>query len=229
MGNTLIESKAADVLDRLFIDAEKEMTQHTNTPQNAVPPKPTPPAEITPLERFSVHKEAYLAIDRPFGNLLYSLIRANGAKTVVEFGTSFGISTIFLAAALRDNGAGKVITTEFIPEKAETARKNIADAGLGELVEFRVGDAVETLKEPLPGPVDFLFLDGEKTMYIDVLKRLEPQMSAGCLIASDNTDLEGTHSCIEYMRAAGSGYISTPVLIPGGPKHDSGHELSVRL
>jgi len=66
------------------------------------------------------------------GALLYMLARGNGARGIVEFGTSFGLSTIHLAAALRDNGGGKLIGTEFEPNKLVNARANLEAAGLAE-------------------------------------------------------------------------------------------------
>ena len=88
---------------------------------------------------------AYMAVAPEFGSLLYTLARTSRAKTIVEFGLSFGVSTIFLASALRENGEGRVITTEFEPEKVVRAKRNLASAGLEEWVEIRVGDALETL------------------------------------------------------------------------------------
>ncbi|GHC06085.1 O-methyltransferase [Cerasicoccus arenae] len=226
MTNTLLDSPAAHVLDKLFADAEQQMAKFRDAAQNQ--PKPEP-VDQTPFERFSARKDLYMPIDRPFGNLMYSLIRATQARTVVEFGTSFGISTIYLAAAVRDNGAGKVITSEFIPEKAETAKKNLTDADLVDLIDFRVGDALMTLNEPLPGQVDFVFLDGEKSMYLDILKVLEPHMKSGCLISSDNTDHDGVENFLAYLHDPANGYVSTPLLTLGGSKHHSGHEVSLRL
>jgi tRNA A58 N-methylase Trm61 len=78
-----------------------------------------------------------LAINPEFGKMLYMLGVARRAATIVEFGTSFGVSTIYLAAALRDNGGGKLITTEFEAGKVAQAKKNLAEAGLADLVEFR--------------------------------------------------------------------------------------------
>ncbi|WP_309387405.1 O-methyltransferase [Cerasicoccus frondis] len=223
---TLTTSPASEVLEALFADAA---AQHAEFHATATP-RPNPWQEgLTPFERFSRAKDRYMPIDQPFGNLLYSLIRATGAKTVVEFGTSFGISTIYLASAVRDNGAGQVITTEFIPEKAATAKDNLTRAGLADLIDFRVGDAMETLLEPLPGQVDLLFLDGDKSMYLGVVKLLEPFMKTGCLIVSDNTDHDGAASYLEHVRHADNGYISTPLLTPGDHKGHSGHEVSVRL
>ncbi|SEF63762.1 O-methyltransferase [Marinobacterium lutimaris] len=217
------DSQAAKVLNELYAEAEKQRSGAGNRLTAEAG------AVLTPLERFTALKHRYMPIDRPFGNLMYSLLRASQAKTIVEFGTSFGISTIFLAAAARDNGFGKVITTEFIAEKAERARENLTRAGLVDWVEFRVGDALQTLSDPLPGPVDFLFLDGEKSLYLDMVRRVEPQMATGCLIASDNTDHQGAEPYLQYMRDPQQGYVSTPILTQGGPKAHSGHEISFRL
>lgn len=221
MTYTLTNSSAAKVLETLFADAKQQRFKLRS--------RPKPSETSTPFERFSAAKDFYMPVDRPFGNLMYSLIRASRPLTLVEFGTSFGISTIFLAAAVRDNGEGKVITTEFIDEKAETAKQNLTDAELVDLVDFRVGDAIATLKEPLPGPVDFLFLDGEKSMYLDIVKLLEPQMKPGCLIVSDNTNHKGAETYLHYIREASNGYISSPLATSDSPKHHSGQEISVRL
>jgi predicted O-methyltransferase YrrM len=222
---TLTESPAATILERLLAAADIQHLEHQHSPK----PSQEAASLDTPFERFSAAKALYMPIDRPFGNLMYALIRASRPSTIVEFGTSFGISTIFLAAAVRDNGIGKVITTEFIAEKVATARLNLTEAGLVDLIEFRAGDAIQTLQEPLPGPVDFLFLDGEKSMYLDIVKLLEPHMKPGCLVLSDNTDHEGAETYVDYMREGSNGYISASLLTAGGPKQHSGHEVSVRL
>ncbi len=214
---TLTTPPVATILAKHFTDAEQQRAKAHEAPG----PAEGEPRLQTPFERFTAAKDRHMAIDRPFGQLIYALIRASQPAVVVEFGTSFGISTIFLAAAVRDNGVGKVVTTEFIAEKIVTARQNLTDAGLADLIEFRGGDAMQTLAEPLPGPVDFLFLDGEKSMYLHILTLLEPRMKPGCLVVSDNTDHAGTEPYLEYIRAAGSHYISSALLTTGGPKHES--------
>lgn len=225
MSCSLHNPRVTQVLDALYADAEHRESCRNNDTQTAN----APAKNSSPYERFYALKDHYLPIDMPFGNLLYALIRTSRPHTVIEFGTSFGISTIFLAAAVHDNGVGRVITTEFIEEKADVAKCNLTDAGLAECVEFRVGDALDTLKDPLPAPCDFLFLDGEKSLYRDVVILLEPQMKSGCLIVSDNTDHEGAQTYLEHVRDAHNGYVSTPLLTLGGTKHETGHELSVRV
>src|SRR5471030_23141 len=86
------------------------------------------------------------------GDLIYLLCRAIRATRAVEFATSVGFSTLYFAAAMRDNGGGTVIGSELVPSKVATARQNIAEAGLSRYVDIREGDGRQTLKD-LGGPV----------------------------------------------------------------------------
>ncbi|MBJ7544139.1 class I SAM-dependent methyltransferase, partial [Rhodomicrobium udaipurense] len=93
------------------------------------------------------HADHFLAISPAYGRFLYAIARARRATRIVEFGTSMGVSTIYLAAALRDNGGGKLIGTELEPTKVTRARAHLEAAGLADLVEIREGDALDTLKD----------------------------------------------------------------------------------
>jgi predicted O-methyltransferase YrrM len=160
-----------------------------------------------------------LAVSRETGALLYMLARSCGARAIVEFGTSFGISTLHLAAALRDNGGGRLITSEFEPSKAARARENLTAGGLADLVELREGDALQTLAAGLPEVIDLVLLDGAKALYPEVLALVESRLRPGALIVADNAD----HSP-EYLKTVctpGQGYMSVPF---GGDV-----ELSMRL
>jgi predicted O-methyltransferase YrrM len=153
-------------------------------------------------------KDFHLAVSPHTGRLLYMLARASKACSIVEFGTSFGISTLHLAAALRDNGGGRLISTEFETSKIEKARSNIEAAGLLDLVEIRAGDALQTLATGLPDHIDLVLLDGAKSLYPQVLALLEPQLRQGALIVADNADW-----CPEYLarvQAVGGAYLSVP-------------------
>src|SRR5206468_4365723 len=99
-----------------------------------------------------------VALDRNKALFCYQLCRALGAGRIVEAGTSYGVSTLYLAAAVRDNGAGTVIATENEPAKAAAARANFAKAGLADRIELREGDLRETLAD-LSGPIDFVLID----------------------------------------------------------------------
>lgn len=149
-----------------------------------------------------------LPVSREVGGLLYMLARATSACAIVEFGTSFGLSTIHLAAALRDNGGGRLITSEFEPGKLAIARANLAEARLADLVEFREGDALETLAVDLPETIDLVLLDGAKALYSDILDRVESRLRPGAILIADNADY-----CPEYLDRVGdiaNGYMSMP-------------------
>ena len=126
----------------------------------------------------------YLAIEPAMGRFMYLAAKSIGARRIVEFGTSFGISTIYLAAAARESG-GEVIGSELIAEKAERAEANLGDAGLADCTDIRVGDAMETLST-VERPVDMLFLDGWKDLYLPVLKMIQPKLRPGALVLADN-------------------------------------------
>jgi len=164
-------------------------------------------------------KNAPLAISRATGTLLYMLARSSHARTIVEFGTSFGISTLHLAAALKDNGGGHLITSEFEPSKVARARANLTAGGLIDLVEIREGDALHTLSAGLPDTIDLLLLDGAKALYPEILSLVESRLRPGALIVADNAD--DSPDYLARMRAPASGYMSMPF---GGDV-----ELSMRI
>ncbi len=154
-------------------------------------------------------REFFLPVSRSTGTLLYMLARNAQARHVVEFGTSFGISTLYLAAALRDNGGGQLITTEFEPTKVARAQAHLEEAGLLDLVDIRAGDALETLRQNLPERIDLVLLDGAKGLYKDILELLEGRLRPGALILADNADF-----CPDYVarvRAPENGYLSVPL------------------
>jgi len=132
-----------------------------------------------------------VALDRDKAQLCYQLCRALRARRVVEAGTSFGVSTLYLAAAVRDNlredgGTGIVIGTEYEPEKAKTARAHFAEAGLSELIDLREGDLRVTLKQ-VGGPVDFMLLDIWTPMARPALEAVAPSLRPGAIVIADNT------------------------------------------
>lgn len=132
------------------------------------------------------HKTQYLSVGPQMGRFLYTAARMVEAKNIIEFGTSFGISTTYLAAAAADTG-GRVTGSEFHALKAAKAQENLADAGLSHLAEIRVGDARETLRD-VAGPIDLLFLDGANDLYLEILTMLEDRLRPGALVVADNAD-----------------------------------------
>jgi len=169
----------------------------------------------------------FLSVSPEFGRFLYMSARACKAKRIVEFGSSMGISTIYLAAALRDmgdsDGDRRLISTELEPSKAERAQANISAAGLADLVELRVGDARETLKSGVGGDIDMVMLDGAFTLYLPVLKLLEPYLKPGALIIGENAFKEAG-GYIDYVRDPRNGYLSIP--LPFDPNR--GNELTIK-
>ncbi|MEK6302509.1 MAG: class I SAM-dependent methyltransferase [Acidobacteriota bacterium] len=132
-----------------------------------------------------------VALDRDKAEFCYQLCRALRARRVVEAGTSFGVSTLFLAAAVRDNvrgdgGEGLVIGTEYEPEKAKAARANFAEAGLSDFIDLREGDLRETLAD-VGAPVDFMLIDIWTPMARPALELVAPCLREGAVIICDNT------------------------------------------
>ena len=132
-----------------------------------------------------------VALDRDKAELCYLLCRALRARRVVEAGTSFGVSTLYLAAAVRDNlredgGTGVVIGTEHEPKKAELARAHFAESGLAQLIDLREGDLRETLRD-VGGPVDFMLMDIWTPMARPALERVAPSLRRGAIVIADNT------------------------------------------
>jgi predicted O-methyltransferase YrrM len=220
--STLFSPRVSDLLAELFADADQndplrlERLRAEFGPR-AGQPKPGP-AELAALAR-----DVYMPISPETGRLLYQLVLSRGARTVVEFGTSLGISAIHLAAALRDSGTGRLVTTELDAIKAGRAQENLRRSGLSDLVEVRQGDAFETLRSG-PDAIDLLLLDGWKEAYLPLLEMLEPRLAPGALVLADDIHLfpDDLAPYLRRVRDPANGFVS--VELPLG----DGVELSVR-
>lgn len=204
---TLTTTPLAPLLDRLFEEAAAA-TSPAVAELSAEERMRLVRSKTEYLDFYGRLRDLWLPVSRETGTLLYMLARGSGARTIVEFGTSFGISTLHLAAALRDNGGGRLITSEFEPSKVARARSNLIAGGLIDMVEIREGDALQTLSVDLPESVDLLLLDGAKALYPEILSLVESRLRPGAFVVADNADL-----CPEYLervRSTGSGYMSTP-------------------
>ncbi|OWU70543.1 O-methyltransferase [Marinibacterium profundimaris] len=148
----------------------------------------------------------YLAVSPEEGRLLYMLARGAQARRVVEFGASFGLSTLYLAAALRETG-GQLFTTEVHPEKCRALRESFDRAGVGDIVTLLEGDARETLIT-VEGPLDMVLLDGWKSMYLPVLHLLSPRLRAGALVAADNIRLDASQPYLAHVSDPASGFLT---------------------
>jgi predicted O-methyltransferase YrrM len=164
---------------------------------------------------FSIHPQQ--------GELLYLLCRSLNAQRVVDFATSVGFSTLYLAAAMRDNGGGRVIGAEIVPHKIATAKRNLAEAGLLEFVEIRAGDARETLRS-VGGDIDLALIDGwpqaqGPSLALQVMRVLAPQMRAGAIAVNDNAE----EDYLAFARDPAGWFRSMTLPLKGGT------ELSVKV
>lgn len=150
--------------------------------------------------------EFYLAVSPEEGRLLHLLARATGARCMVEFGASYGVSTLYLAAAARDTG-GHLYTTEVHPDKCRALRATLREAGLAGQVTVLEGDARETLRD-VPAPVHLVLLDGWKSLYVPVLELLRPKLADGALVAADNVDHAAAQDYVAAMHAPESGFMT---------------------
>jgi predicted O-methyltransferase YrrM len=163
-----------------------------------------------------------LSVGEDVGRFLHALIIARGAKVIVELGTSYGYSTLFLADAARQTG-GKVHSFEIAVDKQNYARAQLAEAGLADYVEWRMGDAVALLDQIEDG-VEFVLIDLWKELYIPCFEKLYPKLANNAVIAADNM-LEPAMSRPDaeaYRAAVGACPDIQSVLLPIG----SGIELS---
>ncbi len=219
MATTLEDSKVAAALERMYSASESQFSG----------PRPSN-IDFSKLDRGSAQERAdamsdvYMPISPDAGKLMYALIRATRPQTVVEFGMSYGISTIHLAAAVRDNGAGRVFTTEMSAKKIAAAKATFADLGLADVITVLEGDALTTLRD-VDGPVGVALLDGWKEMYLPVLDLLEPKLADGSLVVADNTERADAKPYLDRVRDPANGYVS--VNFPA--KRNDTMELSCRV
>src|SRR3954462_14945156 len=125
-----------------------------------------------------------LSVGREAGILLSLLATGGQSRRILELGTSYGYSTVWLAAAARTTG-GKVLSLELRDFKIEHARQALTRAGLSTRVEFHAGDCLETLPT-LPGPFDFVLLDVWKDLYLPCFELVHPKLAPGGIIVADN-------------------------------------------
>ena len=165
-----------------------------------------------------------IGLGRASGRLAYLTARAINAERIVEFGTSFGISTIYLASALRDQGRGVVIGSELEPSKVQFANRHLEAAGLSAFADVRAGDARETLADP-GGLIDLVLLDGWKDLYLPILRILEPHLRPGAVILADNVTMfrRTLGPYVAYVGQQANGYQSVTLEI------GAGLEYSIRL
>ncbi len=166
-----------------------------------------------------------VALDRDKAEFCYQLCRSLRATRVVEAGTSFGISTLYLAAAVRDNQVenGVVIGTEHEPSKVKIALENFREAGLSDFIDLREGDLRQTL-EDVGGPVDFMLVD-IWDVALPALELVSSSLRPGAIVACDNTsvDREEYRDYFEFVNDPRNRFRTMTVPFQGG------FELTVRV
>lgn len=228
--DTLMDRRVAEVLQKLHRDGEaadsalfgevmEELAASGGTADDAA-------AKLIADERMNYraiyrgYADNFLNVSPDFGRFIYSVARLGKATRIVEFGTSMGISAIYLAAAIRDNGGGRLMGTELEPSKVSQARANLEAAGLADLVDIREGDALQTLGNVEAG-IDMLLLDGAFSLYLPVLKLVEPKLKNGAIVLGENAF---DSDYLAYVRNAANGYTSQRLPFDEG----RGNEFSVR-
>jgi predicted O-methyltransferase YrrM len=199
---TLQDARVASALDRMYTESTDQFAQLRENRDlfERV-------ANASAQERADALSEIYMPVTPDAGRLLYALVRSSRPSTIVEFGMSLGISAIHLASAVRDNGTGRVVTTELSAAKVATAKRTFAETGLDDLITVLEGDALATLAG-VDGPIQFVLLDGWKELYLPVTKLLEPKLSPGALIVADNTSMDDTRPYLDHVRDPANGYVS---------------------
>ena len=141
--------------------------------------------------------ELLLPVGPVVGQLLHSMIEGLNAKSIVEVGSSYGYSTVWLADAARRTG-GRVVSLEKHEEKQSHAREVIERAGLADQVDFRLGDAIEIIPQ-LPAPVHFALIDLWKSLYVPAFDGLYPKLVPNAVVVADNMIYPAPDQAKKYM------------------------------
>ena len=184
---TIQQKQIKTTLSHLFEDSKYDMLKAMKVASKNI---------FTSLQPISF-KDVYLSIPKQQGEDLKELIVENNLQNIVEFGTSFGISTLFLALGVIET-KGQIITTELIESKAQKAIENFKKAGVNDLIEVRIGDAIETLKNH-DEAIDLLLLDGWKDLYLDIFQMLEPNFHKNTIVYVDNADMGETKAFLQIV------------------------------
>jgi predicted O-methyltransferase YrrM len=202
----VIDDKVQAVLDAYHARADEEMRQLRERP---------PGGGID-----DVRDQLLLAVGPETGRLLNILARSLAKPNILELGTSYGYSGIWLAEAARAR-EGRVTTMELADYKSKHAREMSAKAGLAAYVDFKIGDAVKGIGE-LSFRLDFVLVDLWKDMYVPCLEAFYPKLNPGAIVVADNMRVPDPVAAKRYQDAVRAKPGMTSVMLPVG----SGIEIS---
>ncbi len=186
---TSTKTQIQQVIDTLFKDSKNDYLKMMKGATKSIF-RPIQPVDF---------KDVYLSISKDQGDYLVQLIKQYNLKNIVEFGTSFGISTLYLAQGALET-EGYITTTELIASKANKAKENFIKAGVADLIDIRTGDAMETLKD-YAQPIDLLLLDGWKDLYHPLFKMLEPNFHKDTIVYVDNANMTDTQIFLNAVKS----------------------------
>ena len=220
---SVLDRRTAAVLRRLHAEADRQTPRLVTSLLSKLPALVLRRSMSLTPRRMATLDDKFLALERAQAAFCYAQARAIRATRIVEFGTSFGVSTLWLAAAVRDNGGGTVIGTELVADKVERARAHVRETGLERYVDIRPGDALDTLRD-LDGPVDFLLNDGFPAAALDVLRLVTPALRPGAVVITDNVGAMRADYAeyLAWLRDPANGFVSVELPFRAGT------EMSVR-
>lgn len=210
------------LLDRLHRQSESEVPELANYFKERLP--------ADGLSNLHFDDEAYrflggkmVAIEPAKAEFCHLLVCAVGAQQIIEIGTSHGVSTLYLADAVRGNGGGLVIASEHEPHKSSIARQHFLEAGVDDLIELREGDLRETLKV-IEHPVDFVLIDIWMDMARPAIELVAPHLRTGAVVICDNTTTyrEAYADYFAFLENPNNGFVTRTL------PFDGGLELSVK-
>jgi len=179
-----------------------------------------------PIEEGMKRRDEFLLpVGKDVGQFLNTLVKSAKSKTILEIGTSYGYSTVWLAEAASHTG-GKVITLEIDEQKVAFAKKKIEEAGLEDYVEFRIGNALESIQNAKEA-FDFVLLDIWKELYVPSFELFLPKLEHGAYVVADNMMSPPNHhkEASIYRRKVKVSQIFDTILLPIG----SGIEVSRKV
>jgi predicted O-methyltransferase YrrM len=225
MASTLNDPKLEALLNRLHAQSDTQVDETNAYFERREQEVAIDQENFYDKEMYHFLSDKMVALDRDKAEFCYLLCRSLQATRVVEAGTSFGVSTLYLAAAVRDNQVenGVVIGTEYEPKKVEIAQANFKEAGLSEFIELREGDLRKTLQD-VGGPVDFMLVDIWEVA-LPALELVSSSLRPGAIVACDNTAVDAAEyrDYFEFVNDPRNRFRTMTVPFEGG------FELTVRV